>query len=68
MSNLARTQVRGGQAGGGGGATTYGPLTNVQILALASPSDEENAFSTDDFIVYTFYQGSWYSTGGGVLT
>lgn len=47
--------------------TTYGPLTNVQILAIASPSDEETAFSTDDSIVYFFYQGTWYSTGGGAL-
>ena len=49
------------------GVTTYGALSNANILAIVSPSDDETAFSTDDFIVYTFYSGSWYSTAGGVL-
>jgi len=49
------------------GQTTYGVLTNVQILAIASPSDGESAFSSDDFIPYTFLTPNWYSTGGGVL-
>jgi len=57
-------------SGGGGGssATTYGPLSNANILAIASPSDEETAFSTDDFIVYFFFSGDWYSTAGGILS
>lgn len=54
-------------SGGGAGGATYGALTNVQILAIASPSDLENAFSTDDNVIYTFYMGSWYSPAGGVL-
>lgn len=58
--------IEGG--GGGGGGTTFGPLTNAQILAIPAPVDENTAFSTDDFIVYTYYNGSWYSTGGGVLS
>ena len=49
------------------GGTTYGPLSNVSILAIATPSDEDTTFSTDDYIVYTYYSGSWYSTGGGAL-
>ena len=56
------------ESGGGGSGTTYGPLSNAGILAIAAPKDEETAFSTDDFIVYFFYSGSWYSTGGGVLS
>jgi len=56
-----------GNQGGGGGGTTYGAMTNVQILAIASPSDDESVFSTTDLIVYNFFNGSWYSTGGGIL-
>ena len=54
--------------GGGGGGTTYGPLSNANILAVASPSDEETAFSTDDFVVYFFFSGDWYSPVGGILS
>jgi len=50
------------------GTSTYGALTNAQILALPSPSDTESAFSTDDLINYIFFNTSWYSTAGGVLT
>ena len=57
----------GGIGGVSEGKTTYGPLTNVQILAIASPSDDETAFSTDDNITYTFFDGDWYSTVGGIL-
>lgn len=57
-----------GGGGGTSGGTTYGALTNAQILAISSPSNDESAFSTDDNIVYNFYNGSWYSTGGGVLS
>ena len=53
--------------GSGRGLTTYGQLTNSEILALPSPSDGQSAFSTTDFIVYNFFDGSWYSTGGGIL-
>lgn len=53
--------------GSGGGGATFGALNNAGILAVGSPSDLDNAFSTDDFIIYTFYQGDWYSTAGGIL-
>jgi len=53
--------------GGDDGGTTYGTLTNAQILAIASPSDDESAFSTDDLIVYVFFSGKWNSTAGGEL-
>ena len=49
------------------GMSTYGALDNVSILAIVTPLDTETAFSTDDLSTYTFYNGSWYSTVGGVL-
>ena len=58
-------------SGGGGGnfdRNDAGALTNAQILALVSPTQLTMAFSTDDFINYTFFNTSWYSTAGGVLT
>lgn len=45
----------------------YGALTNAQILAILTPDSLSGVFSTDDKINYTYYDGSWYSTGGGVL-
>lgn len=54
-------------SGGSSGGTTYGALTNTQILAIPSPSDLDNAFSTDDNVIYTFYSGFWYSPAGGIL-
>lgn len=53
---------------GDGGGTTYGALTNADILLIPSPNDLETAFSTDDLIIYTFYNNKWRSTGGGPLT
>jgi len=47
--------------------TTYGPLSNVAILAIVSPSDEETVFSNDDFFTYVFFNVSWYSPAGVVL-
>ena len=55
---------------GGGGTfnrVDAGALTNTQILALSSPAQLTMAFSTDDFINYTFFNSNWYSTGGGIL-
>lgn len=54
------------------GGTTYGDKTNTEILAIASPSDLENVYSTTHDIVYTYYSSGndgagWYSTGGGKL-
>lgn len=63
-----RPVIPGGGGGGAGGGTTYGALTNAQILAIASPSDLENAFSTDDDVIYTYNSGSWYNPVGGVLS
>jgi len=57
--------------GGGGaenpGETTYGPLTNVQIDALSSPSDGQTAYSTDELTTYTFLSGAWTNSDAGVL-
>ena len=47
--------------------TTYGALTNAQILALTGLSENDTTWSIDDNITYTYYSGSWYSTLGGVL-
>jgi len=54
--------------GGGFDRVDAGALTNAQILALSSPVQLTMAFSTTDFINYTFFNTSWYSTAGGVLT
>ena len=53
------------QNGGGGGVRTdYGALTNVQILAISTPDELGEAFSTDDNVNYTFYNGAWYNEVG----
>ncbi len=46
----------------------YGALSNAEILAIVTPAELGVAFSTDDFINYTYYSGTWYTTGGGVLS
>ena len=48
-------------------AKSYGALSNVNILAIVDPVSLGHAFSTDDFITYTFYSPNWYSTTGGIL-
>ncbi len=55
------------ESGGGGGRTDYGALTNAAILAIPSPDELGQAFSTDTYSNYTYYSGSWYSTAGVVL-
>ena len=52
---------------GGGGVSTYGTLTNAEILNLSSPSENETADSSDDFIRMVFIVGIWRTTGGGTL-
>lgn len=53
--------------GGGGGLSTYGTLTNSAILALATPSENETADSSDDFIRMVYIVGAWRTTLGGLL-
>ena len=57
----------GSGSGSGSTRTDYGALTNAQILAIPTPDELGEAFSTDDNINYTFSGGSWYSTAGGEL-
>lgn len=52
---------------GGGGLSTYGTLTNAQILALPTPLENETADSSDDFIRMVFIVGAWRTTLGGLL-
>lgn len=49
------------------GTSTYGTLTNVQILALGSPLENETADSSDDHVRYTYISSAWYSPAGGLL-
>jgi len=53
--------------GGTSGGYTYGVLTNAQILAVVGAQDGNTAWSSDDNSPYTYFGGSWYSVGGGVL-
>lgn len=57
----------GGGGGGGTGESTFGTLTNAEILALVGVSENSTADSSDDNIRYTFISGAWRSTGGGLL-
>lgn len=66
--NRLLEEILAATGGGGGARTDYGALTNVQILATASPDELGQAFSTDDNVNYTFYMGSWYNDVGGVLS
>lgn len=67
MTSGFRPPNFGGGSGGDSG-TTYGPLTNIQILAIALANDEDTAFSTDDNVVYTYFSGNWYNPVGGILS
>ena len=49
-----------------GSGTTWGALTNTEILAL-SPEDNDTAWSTDDYVEYTYYQGTWFNPVGGAI-
>lgn len=72
MSNPSKAYCCLNESGGGSGdqgVSTYGQITNAQILAIASPSAGESADSTDDFIRYIYFgtDMTWRSTGGGIL-
>ena len=51
------------------GGYTYGVKTADQILALTGATNGDNVWASDadQSTPYTYYNGSWYSTGGGVL-
>ena len=54
--------------GGSSSAYTYGVRTNAQILAIPGPSNGETAWSSDDLTAFTYFNGSWYNAGQGVLS
>lgn len=65
--NILDTLLVKGVPIGGGGLSTYGTLTNSAILALATPSENETADSSDDFIRMVYIAGAWRTTLGGLL-
>lgn len=58
----------GGGSGSDQGTSTYGTLTNAQILALPSPQENETADSSDDNVRYVYISGAWYNPVGGLLS
>ena len=50
-----------------GGRADYGALANAQIVAIVNPPSLAQAFSTDDFVNYTYFGGTWYNDIGGEI-
>lgn len=72
LQNKSIIVIGGLGSGGGSGEPgyTFGVASTSQILAIVGANDGDTVWNSDPDkrSPYTYFQGDWYSVGGGVLT